>query len=178
MKDSTIRKHSACPLFRHTPVLTNASEDDETPWKSRNIILIITSSNFVHKLDCEYIKCMWMCLFLTLCSSADWVCCLRRALRGPASFPALPPLPIPVHEGEKRNLGEIKDSTTHHIPYTSTNFWVLHLIIYCAVVCGCQSRKLTCIQEYSNNYRYIRPFENRVFTRIPQYGTYVHLKMV
>ncbi len=100
-------------LSRHTPVLTNASEDDETPWnpvrewQSGETSLIITSYTFVHKLDCEYINAC-ECLFLTLCSSADWVCCLRRALRGPASFPTLPPLPIPVHDGEERNLGKWK----------------------------------------------------------------------
>lgn len=36
---------------------------------------------------------MWVTL--TLCSNADWVCCLKRALNGPPSFPALP-LPIPT----------------------------------------------------------------------------------
>lgn len=31
----------------------------------------------------------------TLCSRAVCVCCLSKVFRGPASFPALPPLPIP-----------------------------------------------------------------------------------
>lgn len=82
------------------------------------------------------------CVCLTLCSSADWVCWRRRALKGPASFPALPPLPIPVG-WQERNM---RDFVQNRKIAAQTS---IHLTLLNDYDCTDKNKKSHTIRSYS-----------------------------